>query len=215
VLGSRRANLPGAIVSLAAVGAGFLGGGALLKRASTRSAASRSVNSIATCVRSPSRRASRSLSFVFSAVIWSNIVGAVVGIVTLSDFKLIGMVGPDGIYHRIARSSTLECSIDFVATDRRPAAVNASSRFEPLSDGLTADDGQAADGDFDAVPVFRPNQGTGSELRRIASYAALQISSTAQAFDLPVAAGELHAALVQHRTPIHSIGPTPCPDPGE
>jgi hypothetical protein len=39
-------------------------------------------------------------------------VGAVVGIVTLCDFRLIGMVSLDGIYHHSARSSTVECLID-------------------------------------------------------------------------------------------------------
>jgi hypothetical protein len=53
------------------------------------------------------RRASRSLSFVFSVVIWSTIVSVVVGIVTFCDFKLIGMLSLDGIYHRSAGSSTV------------------------------------------------------------------------------------------------------------
>jgi hypothetical protein len=42
--------------------------------------------------RSASRRASRSLTFVFSTLIWSNIVGIVVGMVTFSSLKLIGMI---------------------------------------------------------------------------------------------------------------------------
>jgi hypothetical protein len=72
-------------------------------------------------------------------VIWSNIVGVVFGIVTFWEFKLIVMVGLDGIYHRIARSSTVEGSIDIVANHHRPAEVNARSRFEPLSLERTCD----------------------------------------------------------------------------
>ena len=69
---------------------GFLPGGALLTRVNTRSAVSRSVNCVAIIARSVSRRASRSLSFVLSALIWSNIVGVVVGMVALSSFSSIG-----------------------------------------------------------------------------------------------------------------------------
>jgi hypothetical protein len=38
------------------------------------------------------RRASRSLTFVFSALIWSMIVGIVVGMVTFCSLKLIKMI---------------------------------------------------------------------------------------------------------------------------
>jgi hypothetical protein len=47
---------------------------------------------VAIFARSASRRASRSLIFVFSALIWSNIVGVVVGMVTFSSFRSIGMI---------------------------------------------------------------------------------------------------------------------------
>ena len=67
-------------------------GGVLLTRVSTRSAVSRSVNWVATVARSVSRRASRSLSFIFSALIWSNIVGVVVGMVAFNGFRSIGMI---------------------------------------------------------------------------------------------------------------------------
>ena len=70
----------------------LLAGGVLLTRVSTRSAVSRSVSRVATAARSVSRRASRSLIFVFSALIWSNIVGVVVGMVAFSGFRLIGMI---------------------------------------------------------------------------------------------------------------------------
>ena len=46
----------------------------------------------ATAARSVSSRASRSLIFVFSALIWSNIVGVVVGMVAFSGFRSIGMI---------------------------------------------------------------------------------------------------------------------------
>ena len=70
----------------------LLAGGVLLTRASTRSAVSRSVNRAVTVARSVSRRASRSLIFVFSALIWSNIVGVVVGMVAFSGFRSIEMI---------------------------------------------------------------------------------------------------------------------------
>src|SRR6516165_1452168 len=70
----------------------FLAGGVLLTRVSTRSAVSRSVSRVATAARLVSRRASRSLIFVFSALIWSNIFGVVVGMVAFRGFRLIGMV---------------------------------------------------------------------------------------------------------------------------
>ena len=61
-------------------------------RVSTRSAVSRSVRRVAVAARSVSRRASRSLIFVFSALIWSNIVGVVVGMVAFGGVRLIGMI---------------------------------------------------------------------------------------------------------------------------
>jgi hypothetical protein len=87
--------------------------------------------------------------------IWSNIVGAVVGIVTFCDFEWIGMVSLHGIYHRSARSSTVECSTDrHRCGDRsetplqlKPAA-NSNPLFLRTLTSLTADDGQADDGDF-------------------------------------------------------------------
>ena len=75
---------------MAAADVGLLAGGVLLTRVSTRSAVSRSVNWVATVALSVSRRASRSLSFVFSALIWSNIVGVVVGVVAFNCFRSIG-----------------------------------------------------------------------------------------------------------------------------
>jgi hypothetical protein len=42
--------------------------------------------------RSALRRASRSLTVVFSALIWSKIVGILVGMVTFCSIKLIGMI---------------------------------------------------------------------------------------------------------------------------
>jgi hypothetical protein len=47
---------------------------------------------VATAARSVSRRASRSLIFVFSALIWSNILGVVAGMVALSGFRSIAMI---------------------------------------------------------------------------------------------------------------------------
>jgi hypothetical protein len=69
----------------------------LLTRVSTRSAVSRSVSRVATAARSVSRRASRSLIFVFSALIWFNIIGVVVGIVAFIGFRLIGMINLAGV----------------------------------------------------------------------------------------------------------------------
>jgi hypothetical protein len=71
----------------------LLEGGVLPTRVSTRSAVSRSVNRVATVARSVSRRASRSLTFVFSALIWSNIVDVVLGMVAFSGFKMIDLAG--------------------------------------------------------------------------------------------------------------------------
>src|SRR6266404_9716642 len=90
-LGGRpRTRVAVAPFAAAAAEVGFLPGGVLLTRASTRSAVSRSVNRVATVARSALRRASRSLTFVFSAPIWSNIVGVVVGMVTFSGFGRSG-----------------------------------------------------------------------------------------------------------------------------
>ena len=72
-------------------------GSVVLTRVSTRSAVSRSVNCVVTFAWSASRRASRSLTFVFSAVIWSNIVDVVVVIVTFYGFTLIRMINLSGI----------------------------------------------------------------------------------------------------------------------
>jgi hypothetical protein len=52
---------------------------------------------VATVTRSVSRRASRSLSFVFSALIWSNIVGVVLGMVAFGGFRSIGMIDLAGV----------------------------------------------------------------------------------------------------------------------
>ena len=75
---------------------GLLAGGVLLTRVSTRSAVSRSVNRVATVARSVSRRASRSLTFVFSTLIWSNI-DVVLGMVAFSGFRLIEMINLAGV----------------------------------------------------------------------------------------------------------------------
>ena len=98
-LGARpRARLAvGAFASAAAADVGLLEGGILLTRVSTRSAVSRSVNRAVTVARSVSRRASRSLTFVFSALIWSNIVGVVLGMVAVSGFRLLGMINLAGV----------------------------------------------------------------------------------------------------------------------
>src|SRR5215472_6053345 len=87
-LGSPLTNFAGAFAFPAAAGAGLPESEVLLKRARTRSAASISVNSVASCARSASRRASRSLSFIFSAMIWSDVVVVVVGILTFWDFQV-------------------------------------------------------------------------------------------------------------------------------
>ena len=98
-LGGRpRARLAvGAFASTAAADVGLLEGGILLTRVSTRSAVSRSVNRAVTVARSVSRRASRSLTFDFSALIWSNIVGVVVGMVAFSGFRSIEMINLAGV----------------------------------------------------------------------------------------------------------------------
>jgi hypothetical protein len=96
-LGDRPRLAVGAFASAAAPDAVLLPGGVLLTRVSTRSAVSRSVRRVATAARSVSRRASRSLIFVFSALIWSNIVGAVVGIVAFHVFRSIGMINLAGV----------------------------------------------------------------------------------------------------------------------
>jgi len=87
----------GAFAFAAAVDVVLLAGGVLLTRVSTRSAVSRSVSRVATAARSVSRRASRSLIFVFSVLIWSNIVGVVVGMVAFSGFRSIGMINLAGV----------------------------------------------------------------------------------------------------------------------
>src|SRR5271166_6378732 len=87
----------GAFASAAAADVVLLAGGVLLTRVSTRSAVSRSVSRVATVARSVSRRASRSLTFDFSALIWSNIVGVVVGMVAFSGFRSIGMINLVGV----------------------------------------------------------------------------------------------------------------------
>src|SRR6516225_3875013 len=96
--GRPRARLAvGAFASAAAADVVLLAGGVLLTRVSTRSAVSRSVSRVATAVRSVSRRASRSLIFVFSALIWSSIVGVVVGMVAFAGFRSIGMINLAGV----------------------------------------------------------------------------------------------------------------------
>jgi ABC-type dipeptide/oligopeptide/nickel transport system permease component len=52
---------------------------------------------VATVARSVLRRASRSLTLVFSALIWSNIVGVVVGMVAFSGVRSIGMINLAGV----------------------------------------------------------------------------------------------------------------------
>ena len=86
-----------AFASAAAAEVVLLAGGVLLTRVSTRSAVSRSVSRVATAARSVSRRASRSLIFVFSALIWSNIVGVAVGMVAFSSFRSIVMINLAGV----------------------------------------------------------------------------------------------------------------------
>jgi hypothetical protein len=87
----------GALVSAAAADVGLLEGGVLLTRVSTRSAVSRSVNRVATVARSVSSRASRSLTFVFSALIWSNLVDVVLSMVAFSGFRSIEMINLAGV----------------------------------------------------------------------------------------------------------------------
>ena len=87
----------GAFASAAVADVVLVAGGVLLTRISTRSAVSRSVNWVATVARSVSRRASRSLTFAFSALIWSNIVDVVGGMVAFSGFRSIGMIDLAGV----------------------------------------------------------------------------------------------------------------------
>ena len=88
----------GAFASAPAGDVDLRAGGVLLTRISTRSAVSRSVNWVVTVARSVSRRASRSLTFVFSALIWSNIVGVVVvGMAAFKGFRSIGMINLAGV----------------------------------------------------------------------------------------------------------------------
>ena len=86
----------GAFAAAAVADLVLLAGGVLLTRISTRSAVSRSVNCAVTVARSASRRASRSPTFVFSALIWSNILG-VVGMVAFSGFRSIAMINLAGV----------------------------------------------------------------------------------------------------------------------
>ena len=123
-LGLRPADLPAAalggrprprlaVAAFAPAGAVdvvLLAGGVLPTRASTRSAVSRSVSRVATDARSVSRRASRSLIFVFSALIWSKIVGVVVGMVAFGGVRLIGMINLLASKHPDPRYSTAECA---------------------------------------------------------------------------------------------------------
>ena len=87
----------GAFASAAAADVVLLAGGALLTRVSTRSAVSRSVSRVATVARSVLRRASRSLTLVFSALIWSNIVDDVLSMVAFSGFRSIEMINLAGV----------------------------------------------------------------------------------------------------------------------
>ena len=87
----------GAFASAAAADLVLLAGGVLLTRVSTRSAVSRSVSRVATAARSVSSRASRSLIFAFSALIWSSIVGVVVSMVAFGGFRSIGMINLTGV----------------------------------------------------------------------------------------------------------------------
>ena len=89
-----------AVVTFASAAAAdlvLLAGGVLPTRVSTRSAVSRSVSRAATAARSVSSRARRSLIFVFSALIWSNIVGVVVGMVAFDGFRSIVMIDLGGV----------------------------------------------------------------------------------------------------------------------
>src|SRR5262249_19871273 len=86
----------GAFASAAAADVVLLPGGVLLTGVSTRSAVSRSGSRVPPSARSLRRRVSRSLIFVFSALMWSNIVGAV-GIVAFSGFRSIGMINLAGV----------------------------------------------------------------------------------------------------------------------
>ena len=87
----------GAFAPAAVVDVVLLVGGVLLMRVSTRWAVSRLVSRVAAAVRSLSRRESRSLIFVFSALIWSNIVGVVVGMVAFNGFRSIVMIDLGGV----------------------------------------------------------------------------------------------------------------------
>ena len=80
----------GAFASAAVADVVLVAGGVLLTRVSTRWAVSRSLNRAVTVVRSLSRRASRSLTFDFSALIWSTIVDVMVGMVAFNGFSRSG-----------------------------------------------------------------------------------------------------------------------------
>src|SRR3974377_1314714 len=85
----------GAFASPAAADVGLLAGGGFVGRGrppAARSAGGGVVSGVATAVRSVSSLASRSLIFVFSALIWSNIVGVVVGMVAFNSLRSIGMI---------------------------------------------------------------------------------------------------------------------------
>ena len=105
--------LVGALASAAAADVGLREGDVLATRVSTRSVVSRSLSRAATVARSVSRRASRSLTFVLSAPIWSNVVGVVLGMVAFSIFRSIGMINPAGV-ERI-----LKCHKTSLENDRR------------------------------------------------------------------------------------------------
>ena len=122
-----------AFASAAAAEVVLLAGGVLPTRVSTRSAVSRSVSRVATAARSVSSRASRSLIFVLSALIWSNIVGVVVGMVAFSGFRSIGMINLAGVYHRNAGTSTMEC-VDWLG--RGPARCVAQPKISQPAKSL-------------------------------------------------------------------------------
>ena len=90
------------------------------------------VNCAVTVARSASRRASRSPTFVFSALIWSNILG-VVGMVAFSGFRSIAMNQP-------CWRLTPQCAICNPRMHRLSAFAPARLRW------------QAADGAWNALP---------------------------------------------------------------
>jgi hypothetical protein len=86
---------------------------------------------VATVARSVSSRASRSFSFVFSPLIWSNIVGVVVGMVAFGGFRSIGMIDLAGIYHRNAKSSIVA---SFDLTSLAVDAIGGPAYLEPAKE---------------------------------------------------------------------------------